>query len=157
MPDISRILNADRPLSLTSVPRGAQPLVMADLARAAKGRAVFIAPDEQAMRAVTDVVKTFQMPGHGIENFGRKSVQIAMAGIYDLRLHHDDVIMPVLRHWNVFDRDGLGPDGERAREELGAFLEALDAQATKFVDRRAENRARDAARADGRTPDIVAS
>src|SRR5918994_3101447 len=57
MPDIARILKADRPLSLTSVPRGAQPLVMADLARAAKGRAVFIAPDEQAMRAVTDAAR----------------------------------------------------------------------------------------------------
>ena len=45
MPDLSRILKADRPLTLASVPRGAQPLVMADLARAASGRAVFIAPD----------------------------------------------------------------------------------------------------------------
>ena len=36
MPDLDRILKADRPLSLTSVPRGAQPLVMADLARAMK-------------------------------------------------------------------------------------------------------------------------
>jgi len=59
MPDIARIIAADRPLSLTSVPRGAQPLVMADLARAAKGRAVFIAPDEQAMRAVTDAARWF--------------------------------------------------------------------------------------------------
>src|SRR5690606_37083544 len=59
MPDISRIIDAPRPLSLTSVPRGAQPLVMADLARAAKGRAVFVAPDEQAMRAVTDAARWF--------------------------------------------------------------------------------------------------
>src|SRR3990170_4405986 len=59
MPDIARILDAKRPLSLTSVPRGAQPLVMADLARAAKGRAVFVAPDEQAMRAVTDAAQWF--------------------------------------------------------------------------------------------------
>jgi len=59
MPDFSRILQADRPLTLSSVPRGAQPLVMADLARAAKGRAVFIAPDEQAMRAVTDAARWF--------------------------------------------------------------------------------------------------
>ena len=59
MPDLSRILKADRPLSLTSMPRGAQPLVMADLARAAKGRAVFIAPDEQAMRGVTDAARWF--------------------------------------------------------------------------------------------------
>ena len=34
------------------------------------------------------------------------------------------------------------PEGEQAREELAAFLAGLDAQATKFVDRRAENRAR---------------
>ena len=59
MPDFVRILDAERPLSLTSVPRGAQPLVMADLARAAKGRAVFIAPDEQAMRAVSDAAHWF--------------------------------------------------------------------------------------------------
>jgi transcription-repair coupling factor (superfamily II helicase) len=59
MPDISRILKADCPLTLASVPRGAQPLVLADLARAAKGRAVFIAPDEQAMRAITDAAHWF--------------------------------------------------------------------------------------------------
>jgi len=59
MADFSRILHADRPLTLASVPRGAQPLVMADLARAATGRAVFVAPDEQAMRAVTDAAHWF--------------------------------------------------------------------------------------------------
>jgi transcription-repair coupling factor (superfamily II helicase) len=59
MADLSRILAARTPLSLTSVPRGAQPLVMTDLARAAKNRAVFIAPDEQAMRAVSDAARWF--------------------------------------------------------------------------------------------------
>ncbi len=59
MSDFTRILKADRPLTLASVARGAQPLVMADLARAAKGRAVFIAPDEQAMRAGTDAAHWF--------------------------------------------------------------------------------------------------
>ncbi|BBC72945.1 transcription-repair coupling factor [Altererythrobacter sp. B11] len=59
MPDLSRILTAERPLTLSSVARGAQPLVMADLARSAKGRAVFIAPDEAAMRAVTDAARWF--------------------------------------------------------------------------------------------------
>jgi transcription-repair coupling factor (superfamily II helicase) len=59
MADFTRILDADRPLTLASVARGAQPLMMADLARAARGRAVFIAPDEQAMRAVTDAARWF--------------------------------------------------------------------------------------------------
>ena len=43
---------------------------------------------------------------------------IAKAGIYDLRLHHDDVIMPILRHWKIFERTNLGEVGERARDEL---------------------------------------
>ena len=59
MPDLTRILDADRPLTLTSIARGAQPLVMADLARAAKQRAVFIAPDDAAMRAVRDAAHYF--------------------------------------------------------------------------------------------------
>ena len=81
---------------------------------------------------------------------------IAKAGIYDHRLHYDEVLMPVLRHWKVFERDDLGPEGEQAREELAKFLEGLDAQAAKFVERRAENRARVAAKADtDQTPDIA--
>lgn len=59
MPDIARILSAKSALTLSSVARGAQPLVLADLARAAKGRAVFIAPDEAAMRAISDSAAFF--------------------------------------------------------------------------------------------------
>ncbi|MEW4448164.1 transcription-repair coupling factor [Qipengyuania sp. JC766] len=59
MPDLNRILAADTPLSLTSIARGAQPLVMSDLARAAKGRAVFITADDAAMRAVSDAARYF--------------------------------------------------------------------------------------------------
>ncbi|MET0588943.1 MAG: transcription-repair coupling factor [Novosphingobium sp.] len=59
MADINRILSAKTPLTLASVARGAQPLVLADLARASKGRAVFIAPDDAAMRAVSDAAAFF--------------------------------------------------------------------------------------------------
>jgi transcription-repair coupling factor (superfamily II helicase) len=59
MPDISRILAAKVPLTLAAVARGAQPLVLADLARAAKSRVVFIAPDEAAMRAVSETACFF--------------------------------------------------------------------------------------------------
>jgi transcription-repair coupling factor (superfamily II helicase) len=59
MPDLSRILTARQPLTLSSIARGAQPLVLADLARASKGRAVFVAPDEQAMSAVSDAAAFF--------------------------------------------------------------------------------------------------
>lgn len=103
-----------------------------------------LAPDE-TMRAVCDVVKGFQMPGHTIENFGRKSVQIALAGIYDLRIHHDEVVAPILRQVNVFNRD-LSGDGARARDELADFMSTLDTSATRFEEKRAASRARAAAR-----------
>jgi acyl-[acyl-carrier-protein] desaturase len=109
-------------------------------------KAFELAPND-TMRAVTDVVKNFQMPGHTIEGFLRKSVVIANAGIYDLKLHLDDVLSPVLRQWKVFELDGLSGDGEKAREELSEYLEELDTAATRFVERRAERRARQAARA----------
>ena len=47
------------------------------------------------MRAVTNEVQDFSMPGATMEGFARNSVTIAKAGIYDLRLHHDDVVQPV--------------------------------------------------------------
>jgi acyl-[acyl-carrier-protein] desaturase len=107
--------------------------------------ALELAPNE-TMRAIADVVSGFQMPGHGIENFGRKAAQIAIAGIYDLRIHHNEVVMPVLRHLRVFEVTGLTGDGARARDELAAFMTGLDATATRFEERRATNAQRIAAR-----------
>ena len=65
--------------------------------------AAFDLAPSQAMRAVADVVAAFEMPGANIEGFGRKALSIALAGIYDLRQHRDEVLQPVLRQWNVFD------------------------------------------------------
>ncbi|MGL4745853.1 MAG: acyl-ACP desaturase [Dermatophilaceae bacterium] len=107
--------------------------------------ALELTPD-QTMRAITDEVANFQMPGSIIPGFGRKAVQIAMAGIYDLRIHHDDIVAPLLRQWGVWDLAGLGADGEAARDELAATLSALDTEATRFVERRAERAATLAAR-----------
>jgi len=104
--------------------------------------------DQDAMLcAIRDEVVGFQMPGAGMPDFTRNSVAIAKAGIYDLRLHHDEVIMPVLRYWKVFTREDLGPTGERARDEISEFLVGLDAQATRFIEQRDRLRARQAARA----------
>ena len=97
---------------------------------------------DATMCAIRDEVVGFQMPGQGMPNFLRNSATIAKAGIYDLRLHHDEVIAPVLRFWKVFSREDFGPAGEAAREELATFMAALDAQATKFVEKREKARAR---------------
>jgi acyl-[acyl-carrier-protein] desaturase len=60
--------------------------------------ALELAPNE-TMRAIADEVVGFEMPGSIIPGFARKAVQIAKAGIYDLRIHHDDVVMPLVRQW----------------------------------------------------------
>jgi acyl-[acyl-carrier-protein] desaturase len=108
--------------------------------------AAFDIDPDLAMQAVTKEVVGFEMPGATMAGFRKNSMLIAKAGIYDLRLHHDDVVSPVLRAWRVFDRTDLGPAGEKAREELASFLSGLDAQATRFVESRERMRAREAAR-----------
>ncbi|HKX77935.1 MAG TPA: transcription-repair coupling factor [Novosphingobium sp.] len=59
MTDFTRILSAKTPLTLASVTRGAQPLVMADLARASTGRAVFVAQNDAAMSAAAEAAAFF--------------------------------------------------------------------------------------------------
>ena len=64
MADFSRILSATSPLTLASVTRGSQPLVMADLARAAaaskaQGRAVFVADNEASMSGLAEAARFF--------------------------------------------------------------------------------------------------
>ena len=100
----------------------------------------------QTMRAITEEVVDFQMPGSVIPGFARKAVQMAKAGIYDLRIHHDDIVTPLLRQWGVWELEGLDEDGEKARNELAAAVSALDVEASKFVERRDEAAAKKAAR-----------
>jgi len=98
------------------------------------------------MRAIADEVVGFEMPGAMIPGFTRKAAQIAQAGIYDLRIHHDEIVQPLLRHWAVFDIEGLDAQGEQARDELSEFVAGLSAQATRFDEQRARTQARRAAR-----------
>ncbi len=89
----------------------------------------------KAVRAIVDEVLQFQMPGAGIPGFIRKAAQIAKAGIYDLRVHRDEVLMPVLRHWKVFELSGLDAAAEDARRQLSEYLAKLDQQIAKFEER----------------------
>ena len=59
MADLQKILSAGEPLTLAGAPAGFLPWLAADLARAARGRAVFVAPDEAAMRALGDAAHYF--------------------------------------------------------------------------------------------------
>jgi transcription-repair coupling factor (superfamily II helicase) len=59
MPDLQTIIKAKHALTLASVPAGFIPLLLADLSRAANGRTLFIAPDDGAMRSISDAVPFF--------------------------------------------------------------------------------------------------
>jgi transcription-repair coupling factor (superfamily II helicase) len=56
---LPRILSSAAPLTLAGVPNGFLPWLLTDLARAASGRAVYIAADEAAMRSVADTAHFF--------------------------------------------------------------------------------------------------
>ncbi len=99
-----------------------------------------------AVQAIADEVVGFQMPGAVLSGFTAMSARIASAGIYDPRSHHDDVLWPLLRKWDVFDLTGLDSAAEQRREELAAFLDDLDASARLFEERRQARLARRAAR-----------
>jgi acyl-[acyl-carrier-protein] desaturase len=102
----------------------------------------------QTVKEIRGQLLGFQMPGTGIKNFQEKAKKIARAGIYDLRIHHDEVVMPVLRKWNFFELEGLTPEAEQARTEVAEYVKNIDALAVHFEEKRDEWKARQAARAE---------
>jgi acyl-[acyl-carrier-protein] desaturase len=104
--------------------------------------AIKLQPSE-AVCAIADEVIAFEMPGIGITNYTRKAAQIAKAGIYDMRIHHDEVIWPLLRHWGVFELENLDAEGERARQQLAEHLRQLDQLASRYEAKRAAVQARE--------------
>jgi acyl-[acyl-carrier-protein] desaturase len=88
-----------------------------------------------AVCAIVDEVLAFAMPGAGIPGFIRKAAQIAKAGIYDIRVHREDVLMPIIKYWGIFELTNLNAAAEAARQRLADHLESLDQAARKFEER----------------------
>jgi acyl-[acyl-carrier-protein] desaturase len=90
-----------------------------------------IAPN-QAMASLHRVLVNFKMPGFTVPEFRRKAVVIAVGGVYDPRIHLDDVVMPVLKKWRIFEREDFTGDAGRLRDELGVLVEELEETCEKF-------------------------
>ncbi len=88
-----------------------------------------------AVVAIVDQVLDFQMPGAGIKGYLRKATQMAKAGIYDLRVHRDEILLPILRHWKIFELTGLDAAAEQARARLAEHLDQLDVAAKRFEEK----------------------
>jgi acyl-[acyl-carrier-protein] desaturase len=82
-------------------------------------------------------VRDFEMPGTGIANFADHASAIAKAGIYDLQLHHEQILVPVvLRHWGVESLEGLTPEAEEARAKLVHFIDRIGRIGRRLAARR---------------------
>ncbi|MDG3013794.1 acyl-ACP desaturase [Speluncibacter jeojiensis] len=122
---------ADRMLQRVAVDENLHMVFYRNLTSAA-----FDLQPDTMMRALVDVLGSFQMPGTGMPDFRRNAVTIAKAGIYDPRIHVDEVIRPVLQHWRIFERTDFGSEGEHARDDIAARLEDLETKADRFEERR---------------------
>ncbi|MEY2399750.1 MAG: acyl-[acyl-carrier-protein] desaturase [Actinomycetota bacterium] len=86
--------------------------------------------------AIEAQVRNFEMPGTGIPNFGERAKAIAKAGIYDLPIHHEQILLPVvMRDWAVESLEGLTPEAEVAREALVDRIARIGKVAQRLAER----------------------
>ncbi|WP_079561086.1 acyl-ACP desaturase [Mycobacteroides abscessus] len=110
-----------------------------------------IAPN-QAVKAVHKVLDNFTMPGYTIPGFRRNAVTIATGGVYDPQSHLDEVVMPVLRKWRIFERDDITGEGEWYREDLARVVTDLKKTSADFEEVKAKYLERQAKRAETPKP-----
>ena len=55
-------------------------------------------------------------------------------------MHRDEVLLPIIRYWGVFELSGLDAAAEEARRRLAEHLEKLDVAAKRFEERLARSK-----------------
>jgi len=86
-------------------------------------------------------LQNFEMPGTMIPGFGRRALAMARLGVYNLRIHAENVIAPLVRHWKVDEITDLTPEGAQAQEAILAIVPELIERAEQF-ERRQERKNR---------------
>ena len=98
--------------------------------------AIGIAPNRM-LPAIEKQVVGFAMPGLGIPGFSGHAAAIARAGVYDLAIHHDQILVPMLlRHWQIDQMTGLDAEAEQARDRLMVRLAKSERVARRVSERR---------------------
>ncbi len=113
-----------------------------------------LAPN-QAMKSLHRVLRNFKMPGFTVPEFRRKAVIIAVGGVYDPRIHLEDVVMPVLKKWRIFERDDFTGEAAAMRDDLALLVEELEAACDKFEESKQKRLEREARRAEKLTAQKV--
>jgi len=89
------------------------------------------------VEAIAHQVDVFEMPGTGIAGFKAHALAIANAGIYDLVIHHDKILVPcVLRHWKLETLSGLSDAAEKARDRLFEQMARIKKVGTHLAEKR---------------------
>jgi acyl-[acyl-carrier-protein] desaturase len=92
------------------------------------------------MVALDRQVTHFEMPGTTIAGFATHAAAIAAAGIYDYRVHYDQILDPLIhRHWKVDSIACLDPPAEAARDHLLTWMTRLRRVADRMEHQRAAN------------------
>lgn len=85
-----------------------------------------------ALEGIHRMFSNFEMPGTVIPNFLRRSFEIAKAGVYNLRVHHDRVLMPLIQQWGIADLTGLAPRAAELQEKILAIPGEIARRAERF-------------------------
>ena len=85
------------------------------------------------------VYENFNMPGTVVPKWRRRAAMAARAEIYDLRIHAEKVIAPVLREWKIDRLEGLTPEAEEDREIL-LGIPAMLCERAERLERRAASK-----------------
>ena len=89
------------------------------------------------VEAIAHQVDVFEMPGTGIAGFKSHAQAIANAGIYDMVIHHDKILVPcVMRHWKIDEIEGLSDSAERARDHLFSHMARLKKVGAHLAEKR---------------------
>ena len=94
--------------------------------------AAFDLAPNKTMRALHLILRNFQMPGFQVPEFRRKAVAIAVGGVYDPRIHLDEVVMPVLKKWRIFEREDFTGEAADLRDDLALLVKELEMSCEKF-------------------------
>jgi len=85
-----------------------------------------------ALEGVYNTLRNFTMPGVGIPGFLRRSIDIAKAGVYNMRIHHDRVVKPLLEQWKIADLTDLSAKASEFQEKVLALPASIVEKAERF-------------------------
>jgi acyl-[acyl-carrier-protein] desaturase len=84
------------------------------------------------LEGIYTTFRNFQMPGAGIPGFRRRSIDMALAGVYNLRIHNDQIVKPLLEQWGIARLSGLTARAAEFQEKLLALPAEIARQAERF-------------------------